>query len=144
MIFHTRGKWIDNNINIFHDCYGEPGHNNPTLINKLKRIYNSNPLLGTRSYNCEECTLTNTDLLMIKSKIFAQNLTNLCSALIELRTSFPPSALKTLYYSLSHFHLSYCKAKPSCASNPTCSQFSKITRSLTAPVTLILPPLLSA
>jgi hypothetical protein len=89
-----------------------------TNLSACTGIYYSNPLLGNRSYNCEECTLTNSDLLIIKSKIFAQNLTDLYSALVELSNSFPPSALKTLYYSLTHSHLSYSKAKPSCASNP--------------------------
>jgi hypothetical protein len=49
IIFHTRGKRIDNNIKILFDD-NEPDQTNPQLIHELERVHDNHPVTELRSY----------------------------------------------------------------------------------------------
>jgi hypothetical protein len=125
IIFHARGKPINSNLKLYYDD-NEPNENHANLIYELERIHNHHATPDNRSYKLLGIHLD-------ENLTFDHYTMHLCSKLNKslycinrAKNFLSTKALKTLYYSLIHSHLSYCTPILSCASNSNIQSIFKI------------------
>jgi hypothetical protein len=126
IIFHTRGKYVDPNLRtlIFND--NEPNTNNPSLISEIERYHSHHIKPECRSY---KLLGVNFDEYMS----FDSHTTYLCNKLNRslfcinrAKNYLTAKAMKTLYYSLIHSHLTYCSIIISCSNNNNLKKISMV------------------
>jgi hypothetical protein len=126
IIFHTKGKPInDNECKIFYND-NEPDKNDPLLITEIEPCHNKPPTNNCRTYK----------LLVVyfdENMSFDHHITSLCNKLsrslycINKAKNFLTSkSLITLYYTLVHSHLTYCPIIVSCASASHINRILKV------------------
>jgi hypothetical protein len=125
IIFHTRGKNIDPSLKILYDD-NEPNCNNPDLIYELERIHNNHATPENRSYKLLGIHLDETLSFDYHTKYLCSKLNKSLYCINKSKNFLTNNALKTLYYSLIHSHLSYCTPILSCASNSNIQSIYKI------------------
>jgi hypothetical protein len=126
IIFHTRGKPINNNeCKIFYND-NEPNDNDPLLITEIERCHNNHPTNSCRTYKL-------LGVYFDENMSFDHHITSLCNKMsrslycINKAKNFLTSkSLITLYYALVHSHLTYCPIIVSCASASNINKILKI------------------
>jgi hypothetical protein len=130
IIFHTKGKNVDNiGQGVVFDN-NEPGGHDPSLITPLERIHNNHPQKEHQSYKL-------LGILLDEHLSFEQNTTALLAKLSKaahfmnkVKHIIPTKALIALYYSLGHCHLTYCPIIASCTSNTNIAKIAKAQKKL--------------
>jgi hypothetical protein len=125
IIFHTRGKHIPPNLKLIYDD-NEPNETNAELIYELERIHNNHTNPDNRSYKLLGIHLDETLSFDYYTKYLCSKLNKSLYCINRAKNFLSTNALKTLYYSLIHSHLSYCTPILSCANNSNINQIFKI------------------
>ena len=129
IIFHPKGKKINlENKFVSFDDNEEGTPFNPNLISKLDRVHNNHPDKECRSYKLlgilfDENLSFDTQISALKSK-----LTKSLYCINKVKNFLPANALKTLYFSLIHSHLTYCTSIYSCTSKSNLEKIAKVQR----------------
>jgi hypothetical protein len=116
IIFHTRGKPVDNTVKILYDD-NEPDENFPERIYELERIHNNHPVHANRSYKLLGIHLDENLSFDSHTKHLCSKLSKSLYCINRAKNFLTKKALKTLYFSLIHSHLSYCTPIIGCSSN---------------------------
>jgi hypothetical protein len=116
IIFHTRGKPINPDLKLYYDD-NEPNENNDELIYELERIHNNHTNTDYRSYKLLGIHLDENLSFDYYTKHLCNKLNKSLYCINRAKNFLSNTALKTLYFSLIHSHLSYCTPILSCASN---------------------------
>ncbi len=125
IIFHTKGKLIDDNeCKIFYND-NEPDKNNPLLITEIERCHNKHPTNNCRTYKL-------LGVYFDKNMSFNYHITSLCNKLSRslycinnAKKFLTTKSLITLYYALVQSHLTYCPIIISCASTSNLNRILK-------------------
>jgi hypothetical protein len=125
IIFHTRGKRVNDNIKILYDD-NEPDMHDPTLVNELERVHNNHHSNEHQSYKLLGIHLDEHLSFDHHTKYLCSKLNKSLFCINRAKRFLPSNALKTLYYSLVHSHLSYCTPILSCASNHNIQLITKV------------------
>jgi hypothetical protein len=134
IIFHTRGKNIEPNLKVYYDD-NEPNENKPDLIYELERIHSSHLTPELRSYKLLGIHLDEHLTFDYHTKYLCSKLNKSLYCINRAKNFLLNKALKTLYYSLIHSHLSYCTPILSCASNSNIQTIYKIQKKAIRTVT---------
>jgi hypothetical protein len=126
IIFHTRGKKIDNACPdvVFNSNEIDSTLPDPNLIHKLERIHDLNEDVKLRNFKLlgvffDEHLTFNKHLAHVSAKLSS---TNFC--LKRVSNFIPTKTLRTLYFSMFHPHLLYCSIITSCASQTALNKIS--------------------
>jgi hypothetical protein len=116
IIFHTRGKHFDQSIQLTYDD-NEPNMYNPDLIHPIERFHSNHPIITNRAYKILGVYLDENLTFDCHTNFILTKLNRSLYCINKVKNILPPSALKSLYFSLIHSHLTYCSNIASCASN---------------------------
>jgi hypothetical protein len=125
IIFHTKGKIINNNIQLKYDD-NEPDKNNTDLIKYIERIHTRHQNPSLRSYKLLGIYLDENLTFDFHTQATITKLNRSLFCINKVKNILPKPALKSLYYALIHSHLSYCPVITSCASNKNIKKISVI------------------
>jgi hypothetical protein len=125
IIFHTRGKHINPDLKLYYDD-NEPDDQNESLIYELDRIHNNHASPDNRSYKLLGIHLDEHLSFDQHTKYLCSKLNKSLFCINKSKNFLTNKALKTLYHSLIHSHLSYCTPILGCASNINIQQLFKI------------------
>ncbi len=125
IIFHTKGKPVnDNECKIFYND-NEPDKNDPLLITEIERCHNKHPTNNCRTYKL-------LGVYFDENMNFDYHITSLCNKLNrslywlnKAKNFLTTKSLVTLYYGLIHSHLTYCPIIVSCASTSNINRIIK-------------------
>jgi hypothetical protein len=134
IIFHARGKHINPNLKLYYDD-NEPNENNANLIYELECIHNNHTIPDNRSYKLQGIHLDENLTFDNYTKHLCSKLNKSLYCINRAKNFLSNKALKTLYYSLIHSHLSYCTPILSCASNSNIQTVFKIQKKAIRTVT---------
>jgi hypothetical protein len=115
IIFHTRGKIIDNDNIMLTYNDNEPGENDPSRIFTIERFHNNHASLEKRSYKLLGIHLDEHLSLDHHVKLLCNKLNRSLFCINRAKNFLTPKALLTLYYALIHSHLTYCPIIVGCA-----------------------------
>ena len=124
IIFRTRGKTIDSNIDDILFNNNEIGTvNDVSNIFKLERVYSDNPNIDSRNYKLffDEFLSFDKHISYICAKL---SKANFCIKRASNKLSL--KSLKALYYALVHPHLLYCLNIISCTSAKNIARIVKL------------------
>jgi hypothetical protein len=116
IIFHTRGKHFDQSIQLTYDD-NEPNMYNPDLIHPIERFHSNHPIITNRAYKILGVYLDENLTFDCHTNFILTKLNRSLYCINKVKNILPPSAFKSLYFSLIHSHLTYCSNIASCASN---------------------------
>ena len=131
IIFRTRGKTIDSNIDDILFNNNEIGTvNDVSNIFKLERVYSDNPNIDSRNYKLlgvffDEFLSFDKHISYICAKL---SKANFCIKRASNKLSL--KSLKALYYALVHPHLLYCLNIISCTSAKNIARIVKLQKKL--------------
>jgi hypothetical protein len=125
IIFHTRGKNIDPNLKLYYDD-NEPNEHNANLIYELERIHNNHISPENRSYKLLGIHLDEYLTFDYHTKYLCSKLNKSLYCINRTKNFLSNKALKTLYFSLIHSHLTYCTPIIGCATNSNIQLIHKI------------------
>jgi hypothetical protein len=125
IIFHTHGKPINPDLKLYYDD-NEPNESNDELIYELERIHNNHNNTDHRSYKLLGIHLDKNLSFDYYTKHLCNKLNKSLYCINRAKNFLSNTALKTLYFSLIHSHLSYCTPVLSCASNSNIQMIYKI------------------
>jgi hypothetical protein len=125
IVFHTRGKIIDPTLKLYYDD-NEPNEHNHELIYELERIHNNHTIPDNRSYKLLGIHLDELLSFDNHTRYLSSKLNKSLFCINRAKNFLSNKALKTLYYSLIHSHLSYCTPILSCANNTNINHIFKI------------------
>ena len=127
IVFHTKGKKInlsDKEI-VWND--NDPNSSfNPSLVSKLERVHTTNPNTDSRTYKLLGILLDEHLSLDQHTSALQSKLSKSIFLINRAKNLLPPKALRTLYYSLIHSHLTYCPAIVGCTSKTNIEKISKM------------------
>ncbi len=126
IIFHPKGKSADMQDKqiIFND--NEPGEDNPSLIYPLERIANSNVNSDNKAYKLLGVYLDENLSFNTHIAILCKKLSRSIFCINKVKNILTKPALKTLYYSLVHSHLTYCTSIYSCTTKTNLDKVFKL------------------
>jgi hypothetical protein len=125
IIFHTQGKIINQNLKLIYDD-NEPDVHNENLIYELERIHKNHINANNRSYKLLGIHLDELLSFDHHTRYLCSKLNKFLYCINRSKNFLTLKALKTLYYSLVHSHLSYCTPILGCASNTNIQQIFKV------------------
>jgi hypothetical protein len=125
IIFHTRGKNIDPNLKVYYND-NEPNENKPDLIYELERIHSNHITPELLSYKLLGIHLDEHLTFDSHTKYLCSKLNKSLYCINRAKNFLSNKALKTLYYSLIHSHLSYCTPILNCVNNSNIQTIYKI------------------
>ena len=124
IIFHAKGKKVDNHPKIVYNCNENTLINDPYLIYEIDRITNTCDNFEMRSYKL-------LGVYFDEHLTFNRHAGNICAKLNKAvyflnraKNLLSQSALKSLYYALFHSHLLYCINITSCVSQTNIKKIS--------------------
>jgi hypothetical protein len=129
IIFHTKGKIINNNIQLKYDD-NEPDKNNTDLIKYIERIHTRHQNPSLRSYKLLGIYLDENLTFDFHTQATITKLNRSLFCINKVKNILPKPALKSLYYALIHSHLSYCPIITSCASNKNIKKISNTKKAM--------------
>jgi hypothetical protein len=124
IIFHTKGKIIDNDIHLTYDD-NEPNENNPSLIHNIERFYTNHLNPQCRAYKILGIYIDEHLSFDFHTTHIISKLNRSLYCMNKVKNFLPPAAMKSLYYALIHSHLSYCPIITSCATNTNIQKIFK-------------------
>jgi hypothetical protein len=127
IIFHTKGKKIDlQGREIFYND-NEPGcPQNPALVSTLDRVHNNHIEKSSRSYKLLGIEMDEHLSFNSQTNALHSKLAKSIYCINKVKNFLPPSALKTLYFSLVHSHLNYCTSIYTCTSKSNTEKIFKL------------------
>jgi hypothetical protein len=124
MLFHTRGKPIDQHIDITYDD-NEPNCDDPQRIHPVERFHSKHLNPACRAYKILGIYIDDQLTFDSHTQHIISKLNCSLYCINRVKHFLPPAALRSLYFALIHSHISYCPIITSCASN---TNIQKITR----------------
>jgi hypothetical protein len=125
IIFHTKGRVVDNNIQLIYDD-NEPNENNPALIKPIERIHSNHQVKSSRSYKLLGIHLDENLTFDYHTQSTITKLNRSLYCISKTKNFLPKPALKSLYYALIHSHLTYCPIITSCATAKNIKKISQL------------------
>ncbi len=114
VIFQTRGKHFDQSIQLTYDD-NEPNMYNPDLIHPIERFHLNHPIITNRAYKILGVYLDKNLTFDCHTNFILTKLNRSLYCINKVKNILPPSAFKSLYFSLIHSHLTQCSNIASCA-----------------------------
>jgi hypothetical protein len=126
IIFRTKGKKIPDDVSIVFNNNEIGEEENPSLIVKLDRIYNENPIECDRSFKL-------LGVYLDEFLSFDKQVSHICAKLARslycirrVSNLLSLKALKSLYFALVHPHLLYCSTVLSCTSQANITRIFRL------------------
>jgi hypothetical protein len=113
IIFHTKGKQVDNNIELTYDD-NEPNQQDPTLISTVSQIYSNHHDKQSRAYKLLGIYLDDNLSFDFHTQHLLSKLNRSLYCINRAKNFLTKQALKSLYFALIHSHLTYCPTIISC------------------------------
>jgi hypothetical protein len=109
IIFHNKGKKIDlNGLDILLDENRDPNNIDPSKVHKIERIHNLHTNPACTSFKLLGVHLDENLTLQNHISILCNKLSRALFILRQTKNFLPKSALRMLYFSLFHCHITYC------------------------------------
>jgi hypothetical protein len=126
IIFHMRGKKIENNIPDVVYNENEPHTNDNAPIIPLERYYNNHPNEESRAYKLLGIYLDENLTLDKHIKHLANKLSRAMYCIKRAKNALNLKGMISLYYALIHSHLTYCPIILACTSKANITRIHKI------------------
>jgi hypothetical protein len=109
IIFHNKGKKINlQGLSVYIDENDDLLNPDPSRIHTIDRIYNQNPNVADRSFKLLGVHIDEHLNFNNHVSILCNKLSRALFILRQVKNVLPQSAIRTLYFSLFHCHLTYC------------------------------------
>jgi hypothetical protein len=126
IIFHNKGKQIDlQGKTIYIDENPDPLNPDPSNIHIIERIHNQNPNKLGKSFKLLGVHLDENLSFNPHISILCNKLSRALFVLRRIKNILPQTAIRTLYFSLFHCHLTYCPIILSMASQSNIDKILK-------------------
>jgi hypothetical protein len=127
IIFHNKGKRVDmQNLSVCIDDNTDLLNPDPSKIHTLDRVFSSNQNQCDRSFKLLGVHLDENLNLNAHVSILCNKLSRALYILRQVKNFLPLAALKTLYYSLFHCHITYCPIILSMSSQSNITKVAKL------------------
>jgi hypothetical protein len=127
MIFKNKGVRIPNEINdqLIYDDNDDDFPYDPNKLTKLDRIYGASPVTSNRTYKLLGLYLDEHLTFDYHCDVTCSKLAKSNFVISRVKNFLPKDALKTIYYSMIHAHLTYCLPLYGCTTEKNLSKLEK-------------------
>jgi hypothetical protein len=127
IIFHNKGKKIDmRGLSVQIDENTNTSNPDPLKIHVLDRIHNDNPNVSDRSFKLLGVHIDENLNFNSHVAILSNKLSRALFILRQIKNILPQRAIRTLYFSLFHCHLTYCPIILSMSSQTNINKIIKL------------------
>jgi hypothetical protein len=127
VVLHNKGKNVDmNGMNIVIDENRDTSNPDPAKIHTLERVHNLNPNPSNTSFKLLGIHLDENLTLQTHVSLLCTKLSRALYILRQTKNFLPATAIRMLYFSLFHCHLTYCPIVLSITSKSNIAKILKL------------------